>query len=809
MKKLEPLAPEALYRRCDPGQFSFTTTAELADHMEIIGQDRAVQAVRFGVGIKREGYNLFALGPTGLGKHTFIRRFLESQAAAEPLPADWCYVNDFGEPHRPKALRLPAGGGARFREDMAQLVEELRVAIPAAFDSDEYRLRAERLDADFNERQEKALKELGEEASRHDIALLHTPTGFSFAPMKKGEVLGSEEYGKLPKEQQDKMVQLVAALEAKLEKILRKIPRWRKERREKHKALNREVGMAAVAHLIDEVKEAYAGEPEVLAYLDGVNQDVVDNVDDFRKSQERPAALFGPPQEETDSLRRYRVNLLVDHGNSKGAPVVFEDNPTYQNLVGRVEHMSQLGTLVTDFTLIKPGALHRANGGYLLIDVYKLLSQPFAWEGLKRALNSRKISIESLGQAYSLISTVSLEPEPIPLDLKVILFGDRLYYYLLHHYDPEFQELFKVAADFEEQVDRSAGNDLLYARLIGTLARQEGLLPLDREAVARVIEQTARSVGDAEKVSTHMESLTDLLREADHWAREAGRGAVDRHAVERAIAQQIRRADRVRDRMHEAILRGTVLIDTEGARVGQVNGLSVLELGNFAFAQPTRITATTRLGDGNVVDIEREVNLGGAIHSKGVLILSAFFAARYAKNRPLSLSGSLVFEQTYGGVEGDSASLAELCALLSSLSAVPLKQSLAITGSVNQQGEVQAIGGVNEKIEGFYDICRARGLNGGQGVLIPGSNIKHLMLRADVVEAVRQGKFQVYPVRTVDEAIELLTGAAAGEPDAAGHYPAGSINQRVSARIASLSEMKQKYAGLARARNKGKEPKSR
>lgn len=807
MKRREALAPEELYRRCDPTRFSFNTTEELADHMEILGQERAIEAVRFGVGIKRDGYNLFALGPAGLGKHTFVRRFLEARAGSESRPDDWCYVHNFNEPHRPQALKLPAGGGARLREDMVQLVEELRSAIPAAFDSDEYRLRAERLDAGFNERQEKALQELGQDAAKQDIALLHTPTGFSFAPMKDGEVLNPEEYAALPKEQQERMMQRVSELETRLGKILRQIPRWRRERRDQHKELNREVASTAVGHLIDELRERYAGQPEVIAYLDAMNRDVVDSVDDFRKSPERPPLPF-PAPEEPDSFRRYRVNVLVDHGASKGAPVVFEDHPTYQNLVGRVEHMSQFGALMTDFTLIKSGALHRAGGGYLLIDVYKLFAQPFAWEGLKRALKSRQIAIESLGQAYSLISTVSLEPEPIPLDVKVILFGDRMFYYLLYHYDPEFSELFKVEADFEEEVVRSEDNNLLYARLIATLARQEGVLPLEREAVARVIEQAARAVGDAEKLSTHMESLGDLLREADHWAREAGSKTVDRGAVERAIEQQVRRADRVRDRVHEEILRGTVLIDTAGSRVGQVNGLAVFQLGNFAFAQPTRITATTRLGDGNVVDIEREVSLGGAIHSKGVLILSSFFAARYAKNRPLSLSGSLVFEQTYGGVEGDSASVAELCALLSSLAEVPIQQSLAVTGSVNQQGQVQAIGGVNEKIEGFFDICKARGLTGEQGVLIPHSNTKHLMLRADVVKAVSEGKFRVYPVETVDEAIELLTGVPAGEPDTAGGYPAGSINQRVAARIAGLSEIRKKYAGLGRAGNKSREAKS-
>jgi lon-related putative ATP-dependent protease len=488
------------------------------------------------------------------------------------------------------------------------------------------------------------------------------------------------------------------------------------------------------------------------------------------------------------------VNVLVTNVTKSGAPIVSEDNPTYSNLIGRVEHIAQLGALVTDFTLIKPGALHRANGGYLLLDIRKVLMQPFAWEGLKRALQSREIYIESLGQMYSLVSTVSLEPEPIPLDAKIVLFGDRLLYYLLQEYDPEFGELFKVAADFEEQIERNADTHQLYARLVATLTRKEALLPFDRSAVARVIEHSARLVGDAERLSTHMHSVADLLRESDYWAREAGHAAVEAADVQRAIDTQIRRQDRLRDHLYEAILRDTLMIATDGTVTGQVNGLSVIELGNFAFAQPTRITATTRLGEGELVNIEREVKLSGAIHSKGVLILSSFLAARYARNQPLALSASLVFEQSYGLVEGDSASLAELCALLSNLANIPIKQSLAITGSVNQFGQAQAIGAVNEKIEGFFDICAARGLNGEQGVLIPAANIKHLMLRRDVVVAAEAGKFGIYAVENVDQAIAIMTGLSAGEADAKGNYPKGSVNRSVAARLAELTKIRQSFA---------------
>lgn len=546
--------------------------------------------------------------------------------------------------------------------------------------------------------------------------------------------------------------------------------------------------LSVVAHVIDELRAQYTNLPEVLNFLDAVQRDMILHVDDFRKPDES-INISGIPVVAHQTFLNYQVNVLVSNQNSSGAPLVCEDNPTYSNLIGRVEHTSQFGALVTNFTLIKPGALHRANGGYLLLDVHKILMQPFAWDALKRALQTREIRIESLGQMYSLISTVSLEPEPIPLVVKVVLFGDRLLYYLLQAYDPEFNELFKVAADFEEVIDRSIEVQQLYARLIATLVRKESLLPYDRDAVARVIEHSSRLVSDSEKLSMQMRNIADLLREADYWARDAGHATVLAGDVQHAIDTQIHRQDRIRDRLYEAILRGTLMIDTAGAVIGQVNGLAVIELGSFAFAQPTRITATTRLGKGDLINIEREAELSGAIHSKGVLILAAFLAARYAKNQPLALSASLAFEQSYGKIDGDSASLAELCALLSNLAHVPILQTLAITGSVNQLGQAQAIGGVNEKIEGFFDICVARGLTGQQGVLIPVSNVKHLMLRQDVIDAVAKGLFSIYAVENVDQAISLLTGISAGEMDEKGVYPDGTINYLVIERLVELTKI--------------------
>lgn len=793
MEALKSLGPEMLYQRCDPDQFTFETTAELDDLTEIIGQARAIEAIRFGSSIQQKGYNLFALGPSGTGKYSVVHQFLEQKATTEPTPFDWCYVNNFEQPHKPRALRLPPGQGRMLSQDIGKWIEELRSTIPTVFESEDYRTRKQVIEEEFKERQEKAFSTLQQQAQERGIALLRTPMGLAFAPLHKDKVLGPDEFQRLPEQERKRIEAEVGMLQEQLQAILHQIPRWERESREKIKELNREVTMFAVGHLVDELRKKYAALPDVVNYLNTMQQDVVDNVDDFLNPAEASTAAFlGIPQLRSllgsPSFQRYRVNVVVDHSATKGAPVIYEDHPTHQNLIGRIEHISQMGALVTDFNLIKAGALHRANGGYLILDAYKVLLQPYAWEGLKRALRANQIHIESLGQMLSLISTVSLEPEPIPLNVKVVLLGERLLYYLLHQFDPEFKELFKVGADFEEQMDRSPENNLLYAQLIGTLARKEGLHAFSRHAVARVIEHSARIINDTEKLSTRMGVIVDLLREADYWAGEAGHNVVDTIDVQRAIEAQIHRNDRLRERIQEEIQRGTILIDTQGEKVGQVNGLSVIELGDFAFGRPSRITARVRLGKGEVVDIEREVELGGPIHSKGVLILSSFLGARYVVDRPLSLSASLVFEQSYSGVEGDSASSAELYALLSALAEVPIKQSLAVTGSVNQHGQVQAIGGVNEKIEGFFDICKARGLTGNQGVLIPASNVKHLMLRHDVVEAVATGQFHIYPIETIDQGIEILTGLPAGERDETGDFPIGTINQRVEARLITLAE---------------------
>lgn len=795
---IDPLPVSALLRPCDPASLGFATTAELEPIEGIVGQERAAEAVDFAIRLSHPGYNLFALGPEGVGRSALVRGALERHAATQPVPDDWAYVHNFVEPQKPRVLRLPAGRGTLLRSAMERLVNELRSALPAAFESDAYRARREALEEELRRRRDRALAEFEKRARALDVALLRTPMGLGLAMVRDDEVISPEQFRQLPPEEQERRRQNLSRLESELQMLLRHIPAWEREGRQQLQALNREVIRSTASPLIEAVRAAFADLPAVLAYLDQVENDVIAHADDFLAAATAtdataPPALRALAAEEVASLRRYTVNLIVDNAGRTGAPVVYEDNPTFANLVGRIEHISQLGALVTNFTLIKPGALHRANGGYLILDARKVLLEPYAWEGLKRALRARELRIESLGQALSLVSTVSLEPEPIPLSVKVALIGDRLLYYLLAARDPDFLELFKVPADFSEDVDRTPETDRIYARLVAGLARRQGLRPFDAGGVARVIEAAARDAGDAQKVSTHMRSLNDLLVEADYFAGRAGRDVVTAADVQAAIDAKIRRVGRLRERLGEQFRRGTLLIDTTGAVVGQVNGLSVYELGEDIFGWPTRITARVRLGSGEVVDIEREVELGGPIHSKGVMILTGFLGGRYAANRPLSLRASLVFEQSYGGVEGDSASLAELCALLSAIAQLPIRQGVALTGSVNQHGAVQAIGGVNEKIEGFFDVCAARGLTGDQGVVIPAANASHLMLRADVVAAAAEGRFHIWPVTTVDEALEILTGLPAGERDPDGRWPEGSVNALVDARLEELARAAREY----------------
>lgn len=792
---LAPLPPELLYSPCDPATLDFGSTESLVDID--VGQlhPRAVEALKLGLDIRHDGYNLFVLGDAGSGRHAIVEQLLANERSAGMPPADWCYVNNFAEPSHSKLLRLPAGRGTRLRDDMQRLVGELAPAIAAAFESNEYRSRIESMQDEEKQREEAALRSLGREAAQLGVALLRTPQGFVFAPMKNGEeTLSQQEFEQLPEERQQQLHRHIETLHEQLHKLMNEFPHWRRELQGRIKDASRETLRLAVGHLVEELRPAYADLPEVGAHLDAVMRDIIESGESLREPG------HGDDEGETTffsgsiSVQRYLVNLLVGNPADDGRPVVHEDHPTLQNLVGRVEHLVHMGTLVSNFMLIKAGALHRANGGFLILDAMKVLGQPYAWEGLKRALKAGEIRIESLSELIGLTSTLQLEPEPVPLDVKVVLIGERLTYYLLAELDPEFPELFKIDADLDSEVERNPENTRHYARLIATLARRLGLRHFTAGAVAAIVEHAARLAADARRLTTRTRLLADLMSEADHFAGQASAALTDRPHVDAALDARRHRHERVRQRHQEEILRGQLLVSTTGSHVGQINGLAVVMLGEGTFAHPVRITATVRMGEGEVIDIEREVELGGPIHSKGVLILASFLAARFGFNTPLSLKASLVFEQSYGGVEGDSASLAELVALMSALSGIPIRQSLAVTGSVNQFGVVQPVGGINEKIEGFFDICAARGLTGDQGVLIPAPNVMHLMLRPAVVDAVRGGRFGIWAVSNVDQALELLTGIPAGEPNDKGEIPAGSVNFQVAVQLAELARLRQSYS---------------
>ncbi len=787
------LTPEKLYRACDPQEFSFRTTAELDGHVNATGQKRAIDAITFSMGIRHDGFNLFALGPNGTGKQSAIMHFLDGIAPNAPIPSDWCYVNNFEKPRNPKALKLPAGKGTTLSRDMQHLVEALFTVIPAAFSSEEYQVQEKDIREKFQEQQGEAIGELEKNAAENNIALIRTPAGFAFAPIRNNEVLKPEEFMQLKQEERDAIDVEITRLKTAMQSILAQIPKWQRETQEKLKELNRNIASFAVKPLVAELRNSYEPLPEVIAYLDTLENDVIENFDKFLEKEPDQRELFpgmAPDRflQGGSSFNRYRVNVIVDNSRSEGAPVVYEDKPACYNLVGDIEHISQMGTLVTDFTLIKQGALHRANGGYLLIDARRLLMEPLAYEALKKALRTRHIRIESLAQLYSLVSTVSLEPEPIPLDVKVILLGERSLYYLLTLYDPDFTELFKVAADFEDELPVNSDGKLFYANIISSIAKKDTLLHFDKGAVARVVEHGSRLAEDSTKLTAHLQSICDLVHEAEFYAASAKKESVEAGDVQHAIDARTLRASRIREKIREATLKNQILIDTVSEKTGQINALSIYSPGGQSFGHPGKITAKVGLGKGEVIDIEREVEMGGPIHSKGVMILSGFLGARFGIDQPLSLTASLVFEQSYSGVEGDSASSAELYALLSAISGAPIRQWFAVTGSVNQNGEVQAIGGVNEKIEGFFDLCQARGLTGKEGVLIPVSNVENLMLRSDVVEAARNNLFSVFPVSHVDEGIEILTGIPAGEPDTNGNYPPDTINGMAVARLREMAE---------------------
>jgi predicted ATP-dependent protease len=792
------LSADRLRRRCDPSTFRFASTADLPPLEDVIGQDRAVSAISFGIDIESKGFHVFALGPAGTGKTTTIRKFLDRKAKDRPTPDDWIYVNNFEDSDRPRALHLPAGKGAQLKADMDRFADDLKAEVPRSLETEQYQQAAQQIETQFERQRQQLFEELQQRARQQNFALMQTPQGMGLAPLIDGEVVTPEKFQQMPEDKRRQIERSETELQNELREAMRRMPQLQREARDQLHTLDQQAVGYAVGHLIDDLKQRYAEFDQVTDYLERVRADVLANIDMFREmeqleqmQQQNPlAALMGA---RPVSLDQYRANLVVDNSHTTGAPVVLETNPSYYNLIGRVEQQAQFGALVTNFTMIKSGALQRANGGYLILSARDVLTKPFAYDALKRALRDRVVAIESMGEELRVIATRSIEPEPIPLDVKVVLLGDPSLYYMLYLLDENFHELFKVKADFATFTDWDDRSVQRYAQFIGTVAREESLRHFDPSGVARVVEQAARLVENQEKVSTKFGDIVDLLRQSSHWARVAGHDLVTAADVQKAIDEERYRADRLEVLIEEAIDKNIIMIDTQGAVTGQVNGLSVLPQGDYAFGKPSRITARTSVGRGGVVHIDREVGLGGPIHNKGVLILAGYLRGTYAQDMPLALSATLTFEQAYEGVEGDSASSAELYALLSSLAGIPLKQQYAVTGSVNQLGQVQPIGGANEKIEGFFDTCKGKGFTGEQGVLIPESNVRNLMLRQDVIDAVRDGKFSIYSVASIDQGIEILTGVPAGELQADGSYPEGTVYRAVQNRLHNLAQVAKKY----------------
>ncbi len=800
------LSAAAVIQRCEPEALGFATTAEVKADVTLVGQERALSALEFGARIPHEGFNLYVLGDPGSSRHEVTLEMLRREARRKEPATDWCYVNNFDVPQKPRGLPLPAGVGLQLKQDVARLVEELRASIPAAFESENYRNRRAEIDQEFEDRNQQGMEAIQEEAEQAHLGLLPTPHGFALAPIRDGSVIAEKSFDELPAEEKKHIETDIERLTDRLRQHFENVPGWQKEKREQIRDLDATVTNLAVGSLISSLREGYKHLPAVVEFLDALKADVIDRAREFRLPEDQDNLPPGMRIDTSRLFQRYEINVLVSAPPTDEVAVVYESNPTHQNLVGHIEHTQQFGNLITDFTMIRAGALHRSGAGYLVLDADKVLMQPFAWDALKRALKNREVRIESVAQLLSLVSAESLEPDPMPLNVKVALVGNRLLYYLLCQLDPDFPQLFKVAADFEDRIPRSAENVPLYGRMLASIVQRKELLPFSAGAIARVIEESSRNAGDSDKLSAGVERITDLLSEADFLTRERGAAQADVQDVDLAVQRRTHRLDRLRTETFEAIERNTIHVRTQGERTGQVNGLSVIQLGEFAFGQPARITATVRLGEGRVIDIERESKLGGSIHSKGVLILSSLLGARYSRDLPLSLSASLVFEQSYGGVDGDSASVAEYVALVSAIAEIPVKQSLAVTGSVDQHGRVQAIGGVNQKIEGFFDVCNGRGLTGDQGALIPADNVQHLMLREDVVSEIAKGHFHIYPLQSVDEAVTLLTGREAGERDETGAFPVNSVNRSVENALRSMADRRRKFAARP-AKSKRRKPK--
>ncbi len=775
-----------LRHACDPAEFSFQTTADLPAKEEVIGQVRAVKAIEFGLSIHNHGYNIFVSGVPGTGRNTIVKSLVKRISRDLPVPADWCYINNFRDADRPLAVTLPPGRGREFRSDVEKFIEFMQTEIPKVFESKEYEEQKSRIMEENDKAKEVLFDEAGRRAVEFGFQLTITRTGIVKVPMWKGKPLSPEELGTLEPEHRHELEEREKKVDTEIRDFLAKARQLDKEAHEKIHELNRRVAHFSMGHQLDDLKEKYRPYPRIPEFLNAVEEDILSNLREFLgQTPELPFAIEG--MDKASFLDRYKVNVIVDNAETKGGPVVDEANPTYNNLVGRLERKARFGAFFTNFTMIRSGSVLHANGGYLVLNALDVLRTPFSWDALKRIVKKNEVKIEDVAELYGFTSG-GIKPEPIPVSLKIIMLGSPWLYYLLYYYDEDFRDIFKVKSDFDTQTANSADEKMRYANFIATMAKNDGLLPFDRTAVAGVVDYAVRLAEKKSKLSLRFSDLADLIREASFWAAQSKSAVVNVGYVDQALNEKIYRANLIDERIQEMFAEGTLMVDVAGSAVAQVNGLSVYDIGDFSFGKPSRITSRVYLGKSGVIDIEREAKLSGRIYNKGILILSGYLGGTYAQEKTLSVSATLAFEQSYGEIEGDSASAAELVALLSGIADVPIRQSLAITGSINQKGEIQPIGGVNEKIEGFFAVCKNRGLTGDQGVIIPELNVKNLMLKKEVVDAVKQGSFRVYAVRTVNDALQILTGLPAGDRREDGTYPEGTFNFLVDRRLKEMAK---------------------
>lgn len=796
MKGFKELTYEDLMKNvCDPDKLGFETTEEITGIVGIIGEERAKVALQFGCTIDKKGYNMYIAGDSGSGKTTYAKTYIKKVAASKPVPYDWCYVYNFDFPDNPVALSFHAGEGKVFKEDMEDFIEDLLIQVKKAFSEEEYEKRKKKILKSFEQEKEDFFDEISKKAEKLGFVAKQSQTGIYFLPLVNGEMINEEEYAELPEEVQLKIQENSRIIQQEASEMMKKVRNIDKEIKKKVESLDYEIGLYVVGNSIAELKKKYKDHPEATNYLDKVKDDILENIKSLYADEEQQEEAMFPwgGNKKQDLVKKYKVNLFVDNSKTKGAPLIVDFNPNFYNLVGKVEYQNEMGNLVTDFTHVKPGLLHQANGGYLILQIEDLIKKPFAWDAIKRSLKTKEVEIESLRDQQGSVVISSLKPQNIPLDIKVILVGSNYIYHVLYENDEDFRKLFKIKVDFDIEADKNAKNIKLMAKFIRNFVDTEKTPQLDKYAVAEVIQYCSRMAEDQTKMTTKYNEIVELLIESNGWAAIEGAKVITRDHVMKALHEKEMRSNLYEEKMDEQINNNTIMLDCKGERIGQINGLAVLDTGDYTFGKPTRITATTYMGRAGVVNIEKEAGMSGKTHNKGAQILAGYLGHTYAQDRPLALAARVSFEQNYSGIDGDSASSTELYAILSSLADAPIKQNFAVTGSINQWGDIQPIGGVTYKVEGFFKLCKSRGLTGDQGVVIPIQNVKDLVLKEEVVEAIRDGMFHIYPVKTVDEGIEILTGIPAGKPDKKGKYEKDTIHYRVNEKLSRFHKETSRY----------------